>query len=223
MIVHEVEQRSEAWYALRAGKPTASEFSKIITSKGEPSKSAAGYALTLAAEMFAGRAVDAWEGNQWTERGREMEARAISLYEFARDARVVPVGFVTDDSGGIGCSPDGFIGDDGLVEIKALKAEHHIKAILYHRKYRAAPPDYIQQTQGQLMICERAWCDLVFFHPVLPLLIVRQVPRPEIQAAIRRELPLVCEQRDAALVVLREMAAPECATDPPALPPVPVE
>ena len=57
MQIHDVEQHSDAWYSLRAGMPTASEFSKIVTSKGEASKSAAVYARTLAAELFAGKPV----------------------------------------------------------------------------------------------------------------------------------------------------------------------
>ncbi len=79
MKKHDVEQGSEEWYALRAGKPTASEFSKLITSKGEPSKSAATYAITLAIEAYAGGPVDAWEGNAHTERGKNLEAEAIDL------------------------------------------------------------------------------------------------------------------------------------------------
>lgn len=207
MIIHDVEQRSPEWYALRAGMPTASEFSKIVTSKGEPSKSAAGYALTLAAEKFAGKPVDAWEGNSWTERGREMEDQAGALYEFAHDAVIEPVGFVTDDAGEMGCSPDGFVGDDGLVEFKALKAENHVKAILYYRKHGYCPTDYVQQAQGQMLITARAWCDLVFYHPELPLLVIRQTPDVKLQGALCKQLPLLREERDRVLADLRAQAA----------------
>src|SRR3546814_13751795 len=92
MKIQDVPQRSPEWYALRLGKPTASEFSKIVTSKGEPSKSADAYAITLAAELFAGKALDGWEGNAWTERGRELEGEALRLYAFASAADVLPVG-----------------------------------------------------------------------------------------------------------------------------------
>src|SRR3546814_3701611 len=67
----------------------SSEFSKIVTSKGEPSKSADGYAVTLAVELYAGKPVDAWEGNAWTERGREMEEEALRLYAFAHGVDIV--------------------------------------------------------------------------------------------------------------------------------------
>jgi hypothetical protein len=208
MKIHDVEQRSDEWYVLRAGLPTASEFSKIVTSKGEPSKSAAGYAITLANELFAGRPVDAWEGNDWTERGREMESHAIDLYEFAHDVDTVPVGFVTDDTGAMGCSPDRFIGDDGLIEVKCLKAENHTKAILYFQKHGRCPPDYIQQAQGQMMICGRAWCDIVFHHPELPMLTIRLEPDRDLQAALLAQIPKLRKERNEVLAALRRQAAP---------------
>ena len=209
MILHDVPQRSAEWFALRAGKPTASEFSRVVTSAGEPSKSAYGYALTLAAEMFVGQSIDAWEGNAWTERGRELEIAARSAYEFVCDVSVTPVGIVTDDAGATGCSPDGFAGDDGLIEIKCLKAENHIKTILYYRKHGRSPPDYMQQTQGQMWICERKWCDLIFFHPVLPLLIIRETPNLAILTALAASIPPVCKDRDEVLRALREQANPD--------------
>jgi hypothetical protein len=207
-IIHECEQRSESWYALRAGMPTASEFSKLITSDGTQSKSASGYALTLAGEMFAGRTLDAFEGTSWTERGRELEEEAINRYCFQRDLEVQPVGFVTDDAKRAGCSPDGFVGKDGLVEVKCLKAENHIKAILYHQKHGRCPTDYVQQTQGQLWICERLWCDLIFYHPELPLLVIKQVPDLVIFKALAREIDLVTRERDTILEALRRQISP---------------
>lgn len=213
MIAHDdIEQRTPAWFALRVGKPTASEFSKIVTSKGEPSKSASAYALTLAAELFAGKTVDAWEGNSHTERGRELEAAALERYEFTRDVEVRRVGFVTTDDGVTGCSPDGLIGDDGLAEVKALKAENHIKAILYFRKHGRCPTDYVQQTQGQLMICGRAWCDLIFYHPELPMLVIRQEPLRDFHRILDAGVRDVIAERDAVLAVLRDQAAPAVGT-----------
>ena len=208
MKIHDVEQRSDAWYSLRAGMPTASEFSKIVTSKGEASKSAAVYAMTLAGELFAGKTVDAWEGNAWTERGREMEAQAISLYELTHDLDIVPVGFVTDDKDTIGCSPDGFAGDDGMVEVKCLKAENHIKAILYFQKHGRCPTDYVQQTQGQMMICERRWVDLIFYHPELPMLTISEGFDRDFQFSITAEIPKLLAERDRVLAAIQKQAAP---------------
>jgi hypothetical protein len=203
MLIHDCEQRSDEWYSLRAGKPTASAFSNIITSKGAVSKSLPGYALTLAGEVFAGKPLDSFEGTAWTARGTELESHAASAYEFVHDVEVVPVGFVTDDDQQYGCSPDGLIGDDGMIEIKCLKAENHIAAILRWRKDGEPDPKYLQQVQGQMWICGRQWCDLVFYHPDLPALTIRQAPDRGLQDAMARYLPTVLAERDEILVALR--------------------
>ena len=207
MKIYDVEQRGAEWIALRVGLPTASDFAKIITSTGEPSKSASGYALTLAAELFAGKPLDSWEGNAWTERGRELEEAAISLYKFMNDADVAPVGFVTDDAGAMGCSPDGFVGNDGLIEVKCLKAENHVKAILYYQRHGKCPPDYIQQTQGQMMICGRKWCDVVFYHPDLPLLSIRQNRDAAFQVGLSHLIPPLLKERDTILKAIRDYSS----------------
>lgn len=208
MKIHTCEQRSAEWYRLRAGIPTASEFSCLVTSTGAPSKSLPKYARQLAAEAFAGRTLDAWEGNQWTNRGKDLEAEAIRLYEFATDQVVTPVGFVTNDSVSAGCSPDGFVGNDGLVEVKCLKADNHVEAVLYHQKNGRCQPDYVQQSQGQIWLCERKWCDLIIYHPVLPLLVIRQTPDQAVIAGIIDGVATVARERDAILGALRALQAP---------------
>lgn len=197
MIVHSVLQGSPEWYTVRAGLPTASNFSMLITSTGEPSKSLPEYAITLAAEKYSGRPVDAWEGNGYTERGKLLEPDAKSLYSFVQNCEIEPVGFVTDDLLTFGCSPDGFIGDDGLAEFKCLKAENHIKkAILYYRKHGRCHPDYVQQTQGQMLVCERQWCDLIFYNPELPMLTIRQERDEKLIESLKTHIALVIAERD---------------------------
>ncbi len=203
MIAHDCEQRSAEWCQLRIGIPTASEFSKLVTSKGGPSKSISEYAITLAAEVYSGMPeLDSWQGNSYTDRGQELEADAIGLYEFKNNVTVERVGFVTDDKKEMGCSPDGLVNADGMIELKCLKAENHIKAILYHKKHGHCQSTYILQTQGQMLICDRQWCDLTFFHPYLPLLVIRQTPDPKLQAALTKQIPLVRKERDAVLTAL---------------------
>lgn len=206
MILHDVEQRSPEWHAMRLGIPTASEFSQLVTPTGKPSASLKTYAMSLAAELYIGRPVNMWSGNAWTERGREMEDQAVSLYEFAHDAETRLIGFVTNDEGTAGCSPDAFVGDDGMLEIKCLKAEHHIAAIMHFKRTGACPADYVPQTQGQLMLCERAWCDLVFFSPELPLLSIRQTPQPEIMELLGKQIKALIAERDEVLATLRSLS-----------------
>jgi len=205
MIIHDLPQRSDAWYALRLGIPTGSMFSKLITSQGKPSKSLAEYAATLAGEKFAGKELEAWEGNQWTERGKELEQDAKEFYEFTNDVTVTETGFITDDDATHGCSPDGLVNDDGMVEFKCLKAERHIKAIMYYRKHEKAQSDYIAQTQGQMHISGRDWCDLVFFHPDLPPLVIRQHIDRGFCETLSGLLNEVCVERDKIVEVLNDI------------------
>jgi hypothetical protein len=206
MKIHNVEQGSDAWRSIRAGKPCASEYSRIITSDGTRSKSFSGYAKTLAGEVYAGKSLDPWEGNSWSERGKELEDSARQFYAFTRGVTPEKVGFVTDDAETHGCSPDSFIGADGLLEIKVLKAERHIDAILYFQKHGKCPTDYVQQTQGQIRVCERQWCDLFFYHPELPPLVIRQTPIPAVQDALAVEIPALIKERDVILSALRRHA-----------------
>jgi len=202
--LHDVEQGSDAWYSIRRGMPTGSEFHRIVTSKGEESKSLYDYALTLAGEIYAGKRLDGFEGNLYTERGKVLEPEAIAAYSFLTDSVVDKVGFVTLDDGTCGASPDGLVGDDGVVEIKCLKCENHIKAILYHRKNGVCPTDYVQQTQGELMVTGRKWNDLVFYHPNLPMLVIRQYPIQEVLDGLKSGISKLIEERDRVVKILRE-------------------
>lgn len=203
MQLHNLEQGTEEWLAIRAGLPTASEFSKLVTGTGKASTQLSDYAATLAAELYAGKPLERWEGNGATERGHEIEPIARANYEFQREVEIVQVGFVTNH--GAGCSPDGLVGTDGLHEIKSQMAKGHVQTLAYYRKNGKVPPAYYPQVQGQLLICEREWADLDFYHPELPGLTVR-IERDE--AYIRELLKgigLVIEQRDELVEMLRAL------------------
>lgn len=201
MIIHHVEQNTDEWLALRAGKPTASEFSKLITSTGAPSKSLQGYAETLAGELYAGKPLNLWEGNQFTERGHEVEDEARLAYEMRTGATVEQVGFVTDDLVMYGCSPDGVVKGGGLVEIKCLPRKH-ISVLLYWKKHGRCPPDYIQQTQGQMLVTGESWCDIVFYQPDLPMLVIREEPDPDVRIGLKAQLTACLAARDEVLKTL---------------------
>lgn len=203
MIVHEVEQGTPEWLDLRAGLPTASEFSKLITPTGKPSTQYATWAFALAAEKYAGGSIDQWQGNGITDRGHEFEIEARAYYEFITDRKATQVGFVTDDAISAGCSPDSFVGDDGLLEIKCALAPKHTQSLAHIRAEGTCPPDYMPQVQGQLFICQRAWCDLLFFHPQLPPIIVRVEPDKEVQKILMEGIEKTNIERDRILAALK--------------------
>lgn len=203
MKIHEVEQGSDAWRALRVGIPTASSFARLVTGTGAPSKSISGYARELAAELFAGKSLDAFDGNLWMDRGKEKEAEAVALYEFTHEVSVQRVGFITNDANTAGCSPDGLVGDDAGLEIKCLKAESHIEVVQYHAKHGKCPPKYTPQVQGSLWITGRAHWLQMFYHPDLPPLVVRNVPDLEWHAKLAAAVEQLITERDAALEAMR--------------------
>jgi len=204
MLIHECDQGSAEWYQLRSGIPTASCFSKLIQSDGKPSKSMKTYAVTLAAELYAGEPMEDWGGNYYTDRGKELEPIARSAYEFEKGTEADLVGFITDDLKRYGASPDSLINKEGMLEIKCLKTENHVKTLMYYKKNKRCPTDYVQQTQGQIFIAERVWCDLVFYHPVLPMLTIRQERDRELIKALQNQLALVLEERDRVLNIIKE-------------------
>ena len=207
MIIHDVTHNSPEWYALRLGIPTASEFSNLITAKTlKPSKALETYAITLAGEKFAGKSLDPWEGNRYTEWGHEHEDNARRHYRFDRNTEVSHVGFITTDDGSIGASPDSIVGEDGLLEIKCLQGQKHIESLRYLHQ-GICPPDYHIQTQGQLFVSEKAWNDLFFFHPDLPKVSIRIEPNKEIQKLLKSQLEALAEKRDEIHAMLQQQEA----------------
>lgn len=169
MKIHDVEQGSPEWLACRLGIPTASEFDRIITPTGKPSTQDEAYANRLIAEIMTGKPVDEYEGNSWMVRGRELEAEAVRFYELQRDVETVKVGFVTDDARTMGCSPDRLVGDDGLLEIKCPAPHTHVQYLIEERVDRK----YYTQVQGQMLVTDRQWADLMSYHPEMPPVITR--------------------------------------------------
>lgn len=203
MIRHDLEQYGPEWRALRLGKPTASNAKKLVTSTDAVSKSINDYAIELANDLFAGKAVDAWDGNKHTERGTELEPEARASYEMTNQVAIEEIGMFTDDLLRWGASPDGIIGDDGLIEIKCLCAKNHTKALLYFNKNGKAPTDYIAQIQMQLMLSERKWCDLVLYHPELPGLTVRIEPDNKVITTLKTQLVACDIERNRVLDILK--------------------
>lgn len=175
MKIHDVDQGSPAWFAVRLGKPTASEFHHIITpKKGDLSESWRGYAYRLIAERLLNRPTQSLDGLEHIERGKQLEPLAVRQYEFENDAVTDRVGFITTDDGLIGASPDRLIrGKCAGLEVKCPASHTHVGYLLdgHNEKYRP-------QVQGQLFVCELEYADFYSYHERMPPATIR-TPRDE--------------------------------------------
>lgn len=174
-----MEQRSPEWFAARLGKVTASRVADLMaTTKTGYSASRANYMAELICERLTGEQAERYSNAamQW---GTETEPQASAAYAFLRDVDVVECGLVLHPTiADFGASPDGLVGDDGLVEIKCPNTATHIETLLSE----AVPAKYVTQMQVQMACTGRAWCDFVSFDPRLPgdlQLWVKRVQRDE--------------------------------------------
>lgn len=158
LITHDFEQGSPEWHESRLGYITASNFKKVL-SKGQ-GKTRKAYMYEIAAEIMTGEMQDSYS-NQSMDWGKETEDQARSMYELDRAVSVDPVGFVCFEEKMIGCSPDGLVGEDGLIEIKCPKTTTQIETFLSGKM----PSIHKPQVQGQLWVTGRDWCDFVSFDP----------------------------------------------------------
>ena len=159
MKLYDVIQKSPKWIQLRLGIPTSSHFHEILTpTRLTMSATAKKYACALISERLIGEPHDA-ASSKFMQRGSEMEAEAINWYEMRRKIDTQPIGFITDDTHTVGCSPDRLIGDNGGLEIKCCSASVHIENMFdMGVKFRL-------QVQGCLWITGREWWDVVSYHP----------------------------------------------------------
>src|SRR5262244_2729381 len=116
-IFHDVAQYSETYDRLKLGIPTSSNFHKIITPQGKPSKQWREYACVLIAERILQRKIEFYNSPAM-ERGLIVEADAADWYEFDQDVTAQEVVFITGDVDAVGWRPVRLVGDDGLLEIK---------------------------------------------------------------------------------------------------------
>jgi hypothetical protein len=198
VIVHECKQNSEEWDRLRCAKPTASQFHRILTPKQlKISKAGAfSYMSELFAEHVNGGPIES-ASTQFMQRGHDQEDEAVAAYEFEKSVDVRRVGFITNDDGTFGCSPDGLVGDDGGLEIKLLKLENHVKAMLRPQEFADS---HRMQVQGALMITGRKWWDVMAHNPVLPSVIVRVERDEEVIGKLLPAVETLVLELDAELI-----------------------
>lgn len=201
------DQRTDEWFAERAGKITASQMHVVMLErdrepfksgprKGQPKpppKAITDYAFQLAAERLTGRPRKQVNGSalRW---GREVEPAAVAAYQAETGVIVTLCGFVRHvQHEFIGASPDFLVGDDGGGEIKSPESsEVHLETLIY-----GLPQEHIEQIQGGLWVTERQWWDFISFHPDFPpnlRLYIQRVPRDDEYIA---RLETACLQMEA--------------------------
>ena len=158
MEIIRCEQGSEEWEQARLGKVTASNFSLVLA--GGEDKSRKGYMEDLVTEIDEGVPTE-HICTKYMKAGIEKEPLAREEYEYRRSVKVEQVGFVKLNDY-IGGSPDGLVGEDGILEIKCPTAKVHRH---YWDKTTKPCKAYRDQMQGLLWITGRKWCDFVSFRP----------------------------------------------------------
>lgn len=204
-----IEQGSSEWLQMRLGKLTASRMADVLaTTKSGPSAARKNYLAQLVAERLTG---DIGEGftNTAMQWGTEHEPLARSEYEIINDLSVDHAPFVDHPYIGMcGASPDGFVGDFGLVEIKCPNTATHIDYLLAQKP----PSKYVPQMALQLACTERKWCDFVSYDPRMPkefkLFIVRYEPNQEYLEMIEAEAMKFIEEVDETISRLMSINKP---------------
>lgn len=150
----DMDQRTEAWFRARAGRPTASQFSRIITPDGKDSTGWANYATELMVEAICPHLIEgSFYGNDHTDRGNRLEPHAIRWAEDSLGYKINEVGFITCDNELFGCSPDGLVtNSDGSIiagiEVKSPEEKKHARHVLVGK----LPAEHRQQVHGSMVV-----------------------------------------------------------------------
>lgn len=204
------DQGSIEWLAARVGKVTASRVADVIaTTKTGYGASRANYMAELIAERLTGQPAERYT-NAAMAHGTATEPEARDLYAFMVDAEVEQVGLVEHpivaDSG---ASPDGLVGDDGLVEIKCPNTATHIETLLG----QTVPAKYVTQMQWQMACTGRQWCDFASYDPRLPesmRIFIQRVERDEEYIAwLETEVAKFLTELDEKVAALRALYEPQ--------------
>jgi putative phage-type endonuclease len=176
-MIEMMDQGSESWFQVRIGKVTASRVADVLAkTKTGYSATRDNYMAQLVCERLTGQKGESFT-NAAMQHGTDTEPLARAAYEALKDVLVDEVGFVPHPSIIMaGASPDGLVGEDGLLEIKCPNTATHIETLLS----QSVPGKYFTQMQFQLSCTGRQWCDFVSFDNRLPeelQLFVKRVPR----------------------------------------------
>jgi len=191
-----IAQGTDEWFAQRLGKVTASRVADVMAkTKSGPSASRKNYMMQLLCERLTGSRGEGFSSAAM-QRGTDLEPVARAAYEIYTGVSVDEAEFTLHPNyTGIGASPDGLIGVDGLLEIKCPNTAQHVACL------RSGEPDskYWWQIQTQLFCTDRAWCDFVSFDDRLP------EPLQIFIARVERDDQAISELLDECLEFLGEL------------------
>ena len=200
-----MDQRTDEWFAARLGKVTASRVADVIAkTKSGYSASRANYMAELICERLTGSKGDSFS-NAAMVWGTNTEPMARAAYEALEGVLVEEVGFVSHPTIAMsGASPDGFVDEDGLVEIKCPNTATHIETLLD----KEVPSKYVKQMQWQMACTGRKWCDFVSYDPRMPeemqLFTVRVDRDDETIIELEREVEKFLSELEDKIVALEK-------------------
>ena len=200
-----LEQGTEEWLKVRLGKVTASGVADVLAkTKTGVSASRGNYLIKLAIQRVTGEIEEGFTNDaiQW---GKDHESQARVAYEVASGSFVDQIGFVEHPSiKWFGCSPDGLVNSDGLVEIKCPNSSTHWSYI----KADAPPNKYYIQMQAQMACTGRDWCDFVSYDPRMPeknrLLVVRAFRDEKLIKQMQEEVEKFLNEVEDLIIKLGE-------------------
>lgn len=190
---HDIEQNTDEWFDMRAGRLTSSKLAVVMAnfgkSFGDPAKK---YAVNIAIEQITGKAIPSTYSNDHMERGHEQEPIARMMYEDETFSEVENGGFFCDEF--IGCSPDG-LPSGGVIEIKSVIGSVHFANI----KRQSVDPAYKWQCVGNLKFTGRDWLDFVSYCSEFPIgkqLFVHRINKSDLEQEFKMIGERVCEFKE---------------------------
>ena len=202
----DIKQNTEEWHKMRLGRFTASGCADLLMAE-----TTAGYKNLINRifeERFTGEQCESikFKGNGFTDRGHELEPVAIADYEMKSFNDVESVGFVSEGSW-LGCSPDGLIGSNGLIQIKCPIFATQFKYLMIVKKnlglsdndmLKKIDSTYYKQMQFELNICkDREYNIFYSYHPKLKPIELRIEIDGDVQAHINDKIEVAKNQIDA--------------------------
>lgn len=183
---HELVQGSDEWLQARCGLLTASEMKLILTPtlKIANNDKERAHLFELAAQRVTRHVEPSYSSDDML-RGQfdEIEARLLYAEHFAP---VEEMGFITNDKWGftLGYSPDGMVGDDGLIECKSRRQKYQMETVVKCVRDQITPEEFVLQVQTGLLVSERQWVDVLSYSAGMPMPPIRAYPDEKIQNAI---------------------------------------